>query len=316
MKAIVLGLIASLFFATSFVLNRSMNLGGGAWMWSAVLRYVWMLPMLLAIVYMRGSARAMWRELRQHLWAWLGWSTVGFGLFYAPLCFAAAFQPAWLVASTWQLTIIAGSLLAPLLWVAAPTPDGPRRVRGRIPLRGIGFSLLIVLGVVVMQAEQVGRVSLGDVLLGALPVLLAAFAYPLGNRKMMELCGQRLDTFQRVCGMTIASMPFWAVLAAYGLATAGPPSLPQVEQSLVVAVCSGVVATLLFFRATDMAHGDAHRLAAVEATQSGEVVFTLLGEIVWLQGALPSAVGLAGIACIVVGMVAHSYSSHRVVRPA
>ncbi|KIN56735.1 hypothetical protein B4146_1332 [Bacillus subtilis] len=49
-----------------------------------------------------------------------------------------------------------------------------------------------------------------------LPVVIAAFAYPLGNRRMFEEYGGRLDTFQRVLGMTLASLPFWLILAAYG----------------------------------------------------------------------------------------------------
>ncbi|RPK17520.1 hypothetical protein EH2_02830 [Bacillus subtilis] len=39
-----------------------------------------------------------------------------------------------------------------------------------------------------------------------LPVVIAAFAYPLGNRRMLEEYGGRLDTFQRVLGMTLASL--------------------------------------------------------------------------------------------------------------
>ena len=46
--------------------------------------------------------------------SWLLWSFVGFVLFYGPLTFAAAFGPGWLVSGTWQFTIIAGVLLAPL----------------------------------------------------------------------------------------------------------------------------------------------------------------------------------------------------------
>lgn len=43
------------------------------------------------------------------------------------------------------------------------------------------------------------------------PVVIAAFAYPLGNRRMLEEYGGRLDTFQRVLGMTLASLPFWLI---------------------------------------------------------------------------------------------------------
>ena len=49
-KAMLYGLLASMFFALTFILNRSMNLGGGYWLWSASLRYLFMLPILWAIV--------------------------------------------------------------------------------------------------------------------------------------------------------------------------------------------------------------------------------------------------------------------------
>ncbi|EOH8748511.1 multidrug resistance efflux transporter family protein [Enterococcus faecalis] len=47
--------------------------------------------------------------------SWFLWSQVGFGLFYIPLCFASTIAPGWLIASTWQVTIIMGSVLAPFI---------------------------------------------------------------------------------------------------------------------------------------------------------------------------------------------------------
>lgn len=44
----------------------------------------------------------------------------------------------------------------------------------------------------------------------------------------------------------------------------------------------------------------------IEATQSGEVIFTLLGGILFLKDPVPSAIGLAGIAIIVAGMTGNS----------
>lgn len=49
-KALGLGILGSFFFAFTFILNRSMNLSGGFWMWSAVLRYVYTLPILAVIL--------------------------------------------------------------------------------------------------------------------------------------------------------------------------------------------------------------------------------------------------------------------------
>lgn len=40
MRAIMLGAVASLFFATTFVWNRAMELSGGSWLYSASLRYL------------------------------------------------------------------------------------------------------------------------------------------------------------------------------------------------------------------------------------------------------------------------------------
>lgn len=306
MKALLLGIIASLFFASTFVLNRAMELSGGSWVWSAALRYLFMLPPLLAIVLARGKLMDLLADMRRRPRSWIVWSTVGFGLFYAPICFAAAFGPAWLVASTWQITIIAGALLTP--WI------GPRRLRTAdrpaIPLQSILISGIMLLGVLVVQLHQAGRVSSRELWLGVAPVAVAAVAYPLGNRKMMALVGDQLDTFQRVLGMTIASLPFWLIVAAYGLVSSGRPSASQTLQSLIVALCSGVIATVLFFKATDLARGDPRHLAAVEATQAGEVVFALVGEMALLHTALPSLSAWIGMALVVLGMILHSYVSH------
>lgn len=115
MKAILLGLTAALFFSVTFVLNRSMELSGGHWAWSASLRYFFMLPMLIAIVGAQKRLRPVFHYLRARPSEWLLWSTVGFGLFYAPLAFSTVYGPGWLVAATFQITIIAGSLLVPFL---------------------------------------------------------------------------------------------------------------------------------------------------------------------------------------------------------
>lgn len=311
MKAILLGLASSLFFATSFVLNRMMSESGGSWIWSASLRYIFMVPLLFMIVIARKNWKPLADEMRLHPWQWLWWSFIGFGLFYAPLCFAAAYSPAWLVAGTWQFTIIAGSLVVPLFYSTLLTPQGIIRVRKRIPLKGMGMSLVILFGIGLMEWSQSTHVTTRDLLLGTIPIVIAAFAYPLGNRKMMELCDGRLDAYQRTLGMTIASLPLWLILSLYQFFHAGLPSTSQTLQSLIVAVFSGVIATVLFFTATDSAKGNVSQLATVEATQSGEVVFALIGEILLISGTKISMVGMVGLCLVVIGMVLHSMVSSR-----
>jgi hypothetical protein len=67
-----------------------------------------MVPPMMVIVAFRKGLKTLWKEMKKQPYEWLLWSTVGFGLFYAPLCFAAAYGPGWLIAATWQITIISG----------------------------------------------------------------------------------------------------------------------------------------------------------------------------------------------------------------
>ncbi|MGG0794019.1 multidrug resistance efflux transporter family protein [Brevibacillus laterosporus] len=311
MRPIWIGIISSFFFAFTFVLNRSMELAGGSWMWSAALRFIFMLPPLLFLVFLRGNLGMLWIEIKKHPKEWILWSTVGFGLFYAPFCFAQAYGPGWLIAGTWQITIISGSLLAPFFFEQKTGSQGVQLVRGKISLPGLWMSSIILLGIVLMQSEQASVLQPKELLLGFLPVVVASFAYPLGNRKMMQICGERVDTYQRVLGMTICSMPFWMLLSITALVVDGAPSQSQVFQTSLVAIFSGICATVLFFRATEMVKGNMRRLAAVEATQSMEVLFATAGEVVWLSASLPTPVASAGLLLIMLGMILHSLVSGR-----
>ncbi|WP_336636124.1 multidrug resistance efflux transporter family protein [Lysinibacillus fusiformis] len=303
MKEIAIGIVASLFFAVTFILNHAMEMQGGSWLWSASLRYFFMLPFLLIIVFYRRGFSQLSNEIKAQPTAWLLWSFVGFVLFYAPLTYAAAFGPGWLVSGTWQFTIVAGVLLAPLFM----TVIAGKKVRQKIPFISLLISCVILVGILLIQIPQAQSVSFKSLMLGILPVIVAAFAYPLGNRKMMDVCGGRIDTFQRVLGMTIASMPAWIIMAIYALFTVGLPSTGQLFQSLLVGISSGVIATILFFIATDRVKDHQGKLAAVEATQSTEILFVIIGEVILLGIPFPNSIALAGLGVIIVGMLLHSY---------
>lgn len=264
-KALLYGLLASMFFALTFILNRSMNLGGGYWLWSASLRYLFMLPMLWLLLRKQKADRAIIQEIRAHPAAWLIWSTVGFGLFYAPLSLASCYGESWFVAATWQITIVAGVLLTPLFG-------------GKIPVKNLLFSAVILVGIFLLQLPHLDHMESSGSLKVLALILLAGVSYPLGNRKMMVHCPAGFSTTQRVFGMTLCSIPFWLLCSVYALVTHGLPSSGQVIQSVSVALFSGVIATLLFFEATNLVRHNPKQLAVVEATQAGEVLFTLLGE--------------------------------------
>lgn len=310
MKAIGIGILSALFFAVTFVLNRSMELDGGSWLWSASLRYFFMVPFLVLIVAIRGGLTDVKREMLAAPRPFFLWSFVAFVLFYAPLTFVAGYSPGWLVAGTWQMTIVAGVLLTPLFTFQVTSETGElRTIRHRIPIAAFISSLVILIGVVFIQVPHAGSVSLNVILLSTLPLVVAAFAYPLGNRKMMNLLGGRLDMFQRVLAMTLMTIPIWLILALYAWATIGLPSTSQVFQSLVVAISSGVIATSLFFMATDMVRHHQGKLAAVEATQSIELIFAMIGEMVLLCLPLPGPMSLIGVVIIIGGMSLHSYQT-------
>lgn len=302
-KALILGVLASFFFAFTFILNQQMNISGGSWLWSSSLRYIFMLPILLIIMIIKSELFKVLNDIRNRPVQWITWSTIGFGLFYAPLSFASAYGASWLVAGTWQITIIAGALISPLFFENIKTKNGIYKVRNKIPKKFLLMSSIILLGILLMQFEEAKNISALDATLGVLPVTLAAFAYPLGNRKMIELCDNKFNTFQRVFGMTLCSMPFWIIISISGLLSVGVPNKEQIFQSIIVAVFSGIIATILFFKATDIVSNDINKLAIIESTQSGEVIFTLLGGIFFFHDTSPTPFGLIGIILVIIGMI-------------
>jgi drug/metabolite transporter (DMT)-like permease len=296
-KALILGITASFFFAFTFILNQQMNVSGGSWLWSSSLRYIFMLPILLIIMIIKNQLFDVLKDIMKNPIEWITWSTIGFGLFYAPLSFASAYGASWLVA---------GTLMSPLFFKSIETKNGIIKIRNKIPKKSLLMSSIILLGIFLMQFEEGKNIPVLKTLIGIIPVILAAFAYPLGNRKMMEICENRFTTFQRVFGMTLCSMPFWIIISISGIFYVGLPSKGQVLQSLIVAVFSGVIATILFFKSTDIVSHDIHKLAVIESTQSGEVIFTLLGGVFIFHDKTPTLIGLIGIILVVIGMILNS----------
>ena len=293
-RALWYGILGALFFAFTFIFNRSMNLSGGSWMWSASLRYLFSLPMLAILAWRKGELAGVLSAIKKAPLTWLVWSTVGFGLFYGPLSLASIYGESWFVAATWQITILAGLLLTPIFGQ-------------RVPGKQLLMTLVILLGIILIQIPYFGSGLGSGVVRASLLILLAAFAYPLGNRKMMVHCKQdQLSTTQRVFGMTLMSTPFWLLLSVFAGVGAGLPSGGEILQSLIVAVFSGVVATLLFFEATNLVKHNHKQLAVVEATQAGEVLFTLLGGCLFLGDRLPSLLGFLGIAIVTIGIIGNS----------
>ncbi|AKU93144.1 multidrug resistance efflux transporter family protein [Vulgatibacter incomptus] len=295
-RAVLLALASALFFTLTYVLNRRAAVAGGHWAWTASLRYLITLPILAGLVGLRGGARPVLSAMRASPGPWLAWSGIGFVLFYVCLSYAADSGPSWLVAAGFQLTVVAGMVLAPLLY------DDER---GRIPPLAFGIGLVTVGGVVLMQLGRIGSGLQSDGWIALGCVLVSAFAYPFGNRRMLlhlEREGRSLSALQRVFGMTLASMPLWLVVAVWGFVRSGAPSIEQVWLSGGVAVSAGVIATVLFFEATGRVRNDPTALGAVEAMQGSELLFATLMGVALLDEPWPAGWTLVGGVVVLLGL--------------
>jgi drug/metabolite transporter (DMT)-like permease len=301
LKLVAIGVLSGLFFSTTFVLNRLMSLEGGHWVWTASLRYMFMLILLLCWFLSSGNLRLLRELLQLFRRNWLFWTvtgTIGFGFFYALISYSASFSPGWVIATTWQTTIVA-------------TPIVLLGFHKKVPATALFFSLLIFAGVLLVNVSQAETTSLREVLMGGIPVLIAAFCYPLGNQLVWEVQNPghvllpRIDSpalnrpFAKVLLMTLGSVPFWLVLIL--VCQPPPPAASQVVQTAMVALFSGIVATSLFLYARQLAR-DPYELSAVDATQASEVIFALIGEIFLLHAPVPSISGIAGIAITILGL--------------
>jgi len=301
-RLVIIGILSALFFSSTFVLNRAMSLQGGHWLWTASLRYGYMLFMLSLWLVLSGKTRLLKEVFAAYLRNWCFWTiagSTGFGLFYSLLTFSSSFAPGWVVATTWQSTILA-------------TPVVLLLFGKRVPMKGVLFTLLIFIGIVLVTCEQATAASAQDTLLGILPVLAAAFAYPIGNQMIWEARHGHKgiipsidspvldDSIGRVLIMVLGSLPFWIVLTLFLQPPA--PTGGQLVNTAIVAILSGVIATTLFFKARHLARTP-FELSAVDATQSTEVIFSLLGEILILGGAWPGAAGFSGIAVSLLGLI-------------
>ena len=294
--AVAMALLSALFFTATYVFNRAAAVEGGHWAWTASLRYLWTLPMLLALMPWQGGTAPALRAIRAAPLAWLLWSGIGFVGFYMLLSYAAASGPSWLVAGSFQVTVVAGMLCAPLLY---------RDARARIPRAAFAIGLVILAGVLLMQLGHAQGTLDAAGWIALVCVVASAFAYPLGNRGLLlhlERQGIALNASQRVFGLTLASQPAFLALAAWAWWQAGPPAMSQVWLAAGVALSAGVIATILFFQATGMVRDNPTALGAAEAMQGAEVVFAGLLGVAFLGEPWPGLQSRLGALLVVAGI--------------
>ena len=378
-KLILLGLLAGAFFSSTFILNELMSSAGGHWFWSASLRYLFMWLIITVIITMQhgfGRIKELSAIFFQHWQFWCTTGSIGFGVFYTGICYAGDHVAGWVVAATFMFTVVT-SLLVLLAFGQ------------RFDKKFILYALLVFIGVVLVNVSEglrasaladINTVPMADMLLyGALPALVAAFSYPIGNQLVWQVSHnsrkhtaerqqaresadhqnnidnhnqpliseaydlstrsydatnldankshQQTNTsiaeptsalqnliaripaiettllqnaFNKIWLMTLGSLPFWLILGL--IVRPEAPATSQLFNTLLVALLAGVAATSIFLYAREQAVTSSE-VAGVDSTQASEVIFALIGGILLLNNAIPSALGLVGIGLIMLGLI-------------
>ncbi|SUD91142.1 multidrug resistance efflux transporter family protein [Psychrobacter phenylpyruvicus] len=380
-RLILITLIASAFFSSTYILNELMSNSGGHWFWSSSLRYLFMLIILTVMIGLQhglSRVRQLWVIFKDHWVFWTLTGSIGFGIFYAGLCYAADHVSGWVVAATFMFTVVAS------LFVLMAFGH-------KFEKKLILYALLVLIGVILVNVSEalsmptsaIMDIPLTTVLIyGALPCIIASFSYPIGSQlvwqasynsrqlniteitkeksarrskdqiywdnegfdafealttispriislemddyidtdsptpKVEPLPKSKLETlvakiptiptnllsnsFNKVWLMTMGSLPFWLILGLF--IQPNLPDFSQVTNTLLVAFLSGVIATSIFLFARERAETSSE-VAGVDATQASEVIFALVGGMVFLNNPMPSALGIAGIAIIMIGLI-------------
>ncbi|WP_242928953.1 multidrug resistance efflux transporter family protein [Pontibacter vulgaris] len=304
LKAVAIGSVAGVFFCSTYVVNSFLSVNGGHWAWTVGLRSFFLALLLMLLLQVQGQLKQLLQVLKQQPLPWMAWGSTAFGIVYVLLTYAASLGPGWLIAGVFQFTIVAGILISPLIY---------KDHRAKIPVRALLLSILILAGIALMQWSQKNGVYTSQQLwICVVLTLAAAFLWPLANRKLMlhqEAKGIKLNSFQRVAGIAIGSFPAQLILFFFGYNEAGWPGQQQLLAVLVIALSSGVIGCILFFKAMHIARNDGAALAAVEATQSVEIVTTVIGEVLLLGIAWPNWMGYSGIAIIMSGLILYGMPS-------
>ena len=292
-RILFIGLLSALFFSSTFILNRYIAIEGGHWFWSAVLRYIYMVIILtLGFVVLKGFSylKKLVKDFVKNFFFWSITGSIGFGIFYALICYVSDSSPAWVVATTWQFTIIASLIVLSFFGKKIPS--------------SIYLSILIIfIGILVVNLAFINIENLQTQVVNIFLMIIASFAYPIGNQLVWEHQNDK-TSFEKVFLLSLGSFPFWIMLSLFF--EVGLPSYNQLSSILIVAILSGIMATSLFLYARSKAENSS-QIALVDATQSTEVIFTLLIEMIFLNLIVPSGMMMVGILCVIVGILLLSY---------
>lgn len=315
MKRIVsLGVIAAFFFSSTFAINKWLNIKeGGHWYWTACLRYIYVFIFLSLFTVFFNGPRIYKEIIHCFISYWYFWVVaggIGFGLFYMSLCYAASYSAGWVLATTWQVTI----LMTPVVIVF---------LGSKIESRGVIYLPFLFTGVVLVNYEEFSTMS-GIDIKSVIPISFAALCYPFGNTICKYACEGRYpkipinkfsfsqNVFSQILLMTLGALP---ILILVGVAVSPPhPTISQIYSTAFIAMSTGVIGTSLLYKARQLAKSNSSALSAADGTQAAEAPLALFWEWFLFGGALPSKIGFLGLWLVVAGITLF-YKSKIIITP-
>ncbi len=301
-KLIIFGSVAALFFSLTFIFNRDMALENDHWFWSASLRYIYMFVILSILIAAIKGKLFLLNTVKIFFKHYIFWTIVGgigFGLFYLGICYAASFSAGWIVATTWQLTIVFSPFVLKLL--------GHKDINKNIIL----CMVLIFIGILFVNISEFG--SFDKIPYFAIfIIIISAIAYPFGNTAsemavsgnhslIPHITNKEINfIFSRVLLMTLGSFP---LLIVTWLAIKPPsPTTPQLLKVFVVTVIAGVIATSIYLYAREKLAKTGIQKAILDSTQALEVPFALILEVLFLNILFPSLISIIGLLIVIAGI--------------
>lgn len=302
---ICLGVLSALFFSSTFVINHWLNINGGHWYWTASLRYYYTLAILSILILLTQGTKKYVECFRCFLKYWRFWliaGGIGYATFYLLLCFSASYAPGWVIATTWQFTILASPVV--LLMFGE-----------KVPLLGILNLIFIFIGICLVNLNLHADIN-SNLLRSVIPVLIASFCYPFGNTLCKFAVEGRYKQYSvneypitknvlsQVFLMCLGALP---VLVLVGLWIRPMyPTINQIKSVFIIAILTGVIATSVFYYARQKA-ANALAISVVDATQSMEVPFAfLIGFFIFNEKDI-SSVGIIGLVIVVFGIIMFSF---------
>lgn len=309
-KILIYGFLAALFFSSTFAINKWLNVEmSGHWYWTAALRYIYVFLLLNVIIVIKDGSKSLIETYTcffKNALFFLFAGGIGFGVFYLSLCYAASFSDGWVLASTWQTTILFTPLILLLLGE-------------KVKLKGVIYLIIMFFGVVLINSFAFDSIN-GGFFNSVIPILIAAISYPLGNTlckfacegKYKKLSVSKFDISKKpinqILLMVLGALPLIFLVGL--MVNPTNPTTYQLKYVFVISVLTGVIATYFLYKARKLAKRDNNALAFADGTQSLESPLALFWGFMLFGEQVPNIIGWTGLIFLSIGMALFYYRNY------